>query len=133
MALPVVPTSEISKRFSPELRDIEFPDDFVSTLAQDAVDILQVRYGPRIQARLSSGLLTRNLYQRTVAEMVLRVLRNTSGYKSEVDGNYQYELWMNVASGELDVTPKDLLNLLGTTSETSWIGTAAVGHDLGGV
>lgn len=46
------------------------------------------------------------------SEMVLRLLRNPEGYTSEGDGNYNYRISEEVASGKLSVLPHEW-NLLG--------------------
>lgn len=100
-------------------------EPFIKAKIAQAVGRLQARYGTRIQERLDSGLLTEDLYKGTIAEAVLRILRNPDGYKMEQSGNYQYQLNSAVASGFLWFTGDNLIDLIGETS--SPIGTATIG------
>ena len=86
---------------------------------------LKTRFGRRIAERLASGQLEEDLYRDTVAEAVLRVVRNPEGYTTEQQGNYSYGLRAVVASGYLMFTADNMLDLLGEPSPV--IGTFTIG------
>lgn len=58
--------------------------------------------------RVDSDVLDPLLVKDVIVEMVLRVLRNPRGYRSETDGDYSYSRDTQVASGRLTVTDDDL-------------------------
>lgn len=66
---------------------------------------------PALDARVDSGALDPALVKDVIVEMVLRVLRNPGGYRSETDGDYSYSRDTQVASGRLTVTDDDLETL----------------------
>lgn len=98
---------------------------FVEKKAAQAVGRLAARYGSRVKARLDSGLLTPELYEGTIAEAVLRILRNPEGFRMEQQGNYQYQLNSAVASGYLWFTQDNMVDLIGESFAP--IGTATIG------
>lgn len=124
VTLPTVTLEDVAVHFEGD------PDDlggksYVEAKAAQAVGRLTARYGSRILARLNSGILTDDLYKATVAEAVLRILRNPDGFRMEQQGNYQYQLNSAVASGYLWFTDDNLRDLIGESF--SPIGTATVG------
>lgn len=102
----------------------------VMTQVVDAVDFANSRWRAQILSRLASGVLTENLYKRTIADAVLRVLRNPEGYQNESDGGYAYGLRPDVASGNLWFTVQDIATLAGSTVSTL-PGTISIGTDRG--
>lgn len=79
---------------------------------------------PGLDARVASDVLDRGLVKDVIVEMVLRVLRNPSGFRSESDGDYSYSRDTQVASGRLVVTDDDLETLgYGSSSTYSTAGT----------
>ena len=79
---------------------------------------------PGMDARVADGVLDRDLVKDVIVEMVLRVLRNPSGFRSESDGDYSYSRDTQVASGRLVVTDDDLETLgYGSSSTYSTAGT----------
>lgn len=98
---------------------------FITTKANQAVARLAARYGSRVKARLDSGILTSDLYKGTVAEAVLRIVRNPEGFRMEQQGNYQYQLNSAVASGYLWFTQDNMIDLIG--QDFAPIGTASIG------
>ncbi|UOR02065.1 phage Gp19/Gp15/Gp42 family protein [Leucobacter allii] len=98
---------------------------YVEKKIAQSIERLRSRFGSRIRARLDSGALTETLFKDTVAEAVLRIVRNPDGYRMEQQGNYQYQLNSAVAAGYLWFTADNMLDLIG--AEFSPIGTATIG------
>lgn len=98
---------------------------YVESKIRHTVSRLKTRFGRQIAARLASGQLEEDLYMDTVAEAVLRVVRNPEGYTTEQQGNYSYGLRAAVASGYLMFTAENMLDLLGEPSPV--IGTYSIG------
>lgn len=98
---------------------------FIEKKIRFTIGKLSSRFGRRIDARLRSGDLLESLYQDTVAEAVLRVVRNPEGFTTEQQGNYQYGLRASVASGYLMFTHENLSDLLGESSMK--LGTFTIG------
>jgi len=124
-----VTKEDVAKRFEGVL-DESFREEFIETTIQDTVDKAAARWGARIQTRLDAGTLTENLYKKTIAEAVLRVIRNPEGYTTETEGNYSYGLRATVASGYLMFTPDNIEDLIGVES-SGVIGSYSIG--LGGM
>lgn len=129
-AIPTVTFSDVDGRYLEGDLGDRYDQAKVITQIQDAVDFALSRWRARIESRLASGVLTSNLYRRTIANAVLCVLKNPEGYTGESDGGYSYGLRKEVASGELGFTDKDIENLTGLTDQSS-IGTIGVGLDKG--
>lgn len=85
----------------------------------DAAHRLLRSKAPGLDARVDSGLLDPDLVKDVIVEMVLRVLRNPSGFRSETDGDYSYSRDIQVASGRLMVTD-DELEMLGFGSGSTY-------------
>ena len=100
-------------------------ESYVESRIRHTVSKLKTRFGTRIAARLASSQLEEDLYKDTVAEAVLRVVRNPEGFTTEQQGNYSYGLRAAVASGYLMFTAENMLDLLGESSPV--IGTYTIG------
>lgn len=106
----------------------EFTEAQVQTQITDAVDWSDLRWRAKIESRLASGVLTANLYKRTVADAVLRVMRNPGGLASENEGGYGYSTRAAVASGNLWFTADDIETLSGEKlNEAMPPGTVGIG------
>lgn len=92
----------------------------------DAAHRLLHSKAPGLDARVDSGVLDPLLVKDVIVEMVLRVLRNPSGFRSETDGDYSYSRDIQVASGRLMVTDDELAMLgYGPSSTYSTPGAGA--------
>lgn len=98
---------------------------YVESKIRHTLGKLRTRFGAHIAARLASGVLEVDLFKDTVAEAVLRVVRNPEGYTTEQQGNYSYGVRAAVASGYLMFTSDNMLDLLGAPQPV--IGTFAIG------
>lgn len=116
MASVQVSADDVQARFEGDLG--AFDPKLVTTMIQDAVDYADRRWGLVIEQQLANGNLTANLYKRTIAIAVLRVLRNPQGYASEGDAGYSYSLRAQVASGSLWFTDDEIETLTGPQSKT---------------
>lgn len=124
VTLPDVPYDKIVKHYEGDPDDLG-PMSYVTAKMEHAVDRLASRFGTRILQRLSSGALSERLYESTIAEGVLRVVRNPDGYRTEQQGNYSYGVNAAVSSGYLWFTADNMADLLGESQ--SPIGTALIG------
>ncbi|MFD5599925.1 Gp19/Gp15/Gp42 family protein [Leucobacter sp. NPDC058333] len=104
-------------------------ESYVKSKIRHTVGKLKTRFGKRIESRLAAGQLEEDLFRDTVAEAVLRIIRNPEGYTTEQQGNYSYGLRAVVASGYLMFTAENMLDLLGEPSPV--IGTFAIGDHRG--
>lgn len=84
---------------------------------------------PGLDLRVTSGQLDRELVGDIIVRMVIRVLRNPEGYRTESDGDYSYGRESGSSSGEVTVTDKDLEDL-GFSSTTTYA-TPGPGAELG--
>lgn len=123
-ALPDVPYEYVVDHYEGEPEELG-RKSYVEKKISQSINRLASRFGNRIRARLASGALAETLYQDTVAEAVLRIVRNPEGYRTEQQGNYSYGVSAAVASGYLWFTADNMLDLLG--EENSPIGTALIG------
>ena len=105
-----------------------FDQTYIETKITATVDRANAKWGSRIQARLDAGILTPALYKSTIADAVLRVLRNPEGYTQEAEGNYSYGKRATVASGYLMFTAENIEDLTGEAPrQRGPIGTATIG------
>lgn len=112
-SIPDVSFDDVNDRYlEGDLAD-RYDQSKVDVQIQDAVDYASSRWRAQIESRLAAGTLTNNLYKRTVADAVLRVIRNPEGYANEADGGYSYGLRPAVASGNLWFTDSDIETFIG--------------------
>lgn len=126
VTLPAVEYQWVLDSYEGEPEDLG-RQSYVESKIRHTVGKLKARYGRRIESRLASGELEADLYKDTVAEAVLRVVRNPEGYTTEQQGNYQYSLRAAVASGYLMFTAENMLDLLGEPAPI--VGTYSIGNE----
>lgn len=127
MALPAVTYATLAEEYEGDIEDFGFTRRWFERKLGAAVAKAESRWGSRIQERLDGGRLAEVTYQAVICEAVLRVARNTDGYRSEQEGNYQYEQDATVASGKLFFTDENEADLTGIhPRKSSRIGTATV-------
>jgi hypothetical protein len=108
--------AEISARAEPDLVD-RFSPAWIETKAEDALALIDDT-APAALGRLVSGKISARTFIRIVCDMVLRVMRNPSGLKSEGDGVYTYSSSQTAASADLWIPAKDFELLRGPDSFT---------------
>lgn len=86
--------------------------DHVNVLI-DKAERLVAECVPNWVDRIEAGTLSTLTIGDVVSSMVLRVLRNPSGYRSETAGDYTYQLDSAVASGRLFLTKDERRRLQG--------------------
>ncbi|MGO2188186.1 MAG: hypothetical protein ACTH4Y_08055 [Microbacterium gubbeenense] len=111
MALPDVPLKAIDKHYEGDPSD--FTDDYLQGRLDSVVDKIENRWGSIVEARLSSGKLKERTYEEIVVRVAARVFRNPEGFKSEKEGQYDYEVSAAVASGTIWFTTDDERDLTG--------------------
>lgn len=91
-----------------------------ATLLDDAWSILQVRL-PTLAARLAADPIEvdDNLVRMTLANMVIRVLRNVDGKTQESIEDYSYSINQSVAAGYLYVSDDELSVLTPTATSSA--------------
>lgn len=77
-----------------------------AALLDDAERMLISRV-PELLARVADGRLARVDVELVESTMVLRVVRNPSGYRSETAGDYGYTVDIRAAAGFLTVLPQE--------------------------
>ena len=86
----------------------------VAARLEDAELLLRSRI-PDLDEKVTTGVLDQALVVMVEAEMVLRLIRNPDGLVQETDGSYSYSTSQKVASGLLEVLPREW-TLLGVRS-----------------
>lgn len=86
----------------------------VAARLEDAELLLRSRI-PDLDEKVTTGVLDQALVVMIEAEMVLRLIRNPDGLVQETDGSYSYSTSQRVASGLLEVLPREW-TLLGVRS-----------------
>lgn len=124
VALPDVPYSWVVDSYEGDEEDL-IRQSYVEAKIRHTIGKLRTRFGAQIAARLASGALEEDLFKDTVAEAVLRIVRNPEGYTTEQQGNYSYGVRAAVAAGYLMFTSENMLDLLGEPSPV--IGTFGIG------
>lgn len=114
MPLPDVPAAKIANHSPADLTGLSA--EFLQGKLNEVVDQITVRWGSLVEARLASGKLPQRLYEAVVVRVAARVFENVEGYKSEQEGQYQYERSAAVASGHLWFTEDDERDLTGTVT-----------------
>lgn len=127
--IPEMSVADVALRYDGDLA-AEFRQDYLEQQVKDAVSFTNSRWRAEITSRFASGLLDDNLYKRTIADAVLRVIRNPGGLASENEGGYGYSTRASVASGNLWFTDGDIDNLIGPAPK-SMAGTLGIGLDRG--
>lgn len=74
---------------------------------------------PTIEDRIAAGTLDVDLVVDVVCDVVLRVLKNPDGFRSEQSGDYMYSLERGASSGRLEPLPSEWRMLSGRGQVTS--------------
>ncbi|AIG78461.1 Hypothetical protein AJAP_28115 [Amycolatopsis japonica] len=107
-------TKDVSDRF---IRPLDTDEQrVVATRLDDAERMLRRRV-PDLDDQIVAGTIDQDDVVMIEADMVLRLIRNPDGYKSETEGDYSYTISAEVASGRLEVL-RDEWALLGVRSST---------------
>lgn len=77
----------------------------------DAELIIKSRI-PDLASKITAGTILQAAVVMVESDMVLRLIKNIDGFSQETDGNYSYSRLQEVASGTLEVLPREW-NLLG--------------------
>lgn len=80
--------------------------EIVTTRLEDVENIIRNRI-PDLDDAVASGEVNEDTLVMVEADAVLRLIKNPEGYRSETDGNYSYQIDERVASGALDILPKE--------------------------
>lgn len=83
----------------------------VTTRLEDAEMLLKSRI-PDLDQKITDGIIQEQAVVMVESDMILRLIRNPDGFKSETDGSYTYRINEDVASGRLQILPEEW-NLLG--------------------
>jgi hypothetical protein len=100
---------DVAARLGRPLADTERGQ--VQALLDDAETIIRARV-PDLDDRVDAGRLAPAVVRLVLVAVVLRVVRNPGGYRSETAGDYSYTMDGRAASGALQVMP-DEWRLLG--------------------
>lgn len=68
-----------------------------------------------LDSLVSTGVLDVEVVIMIESDAILRLIKNPDGYTAETDGNYSYQISVQVASGRLDIFPSEWA-LLGVRS-----------------
>lgn len=127
MSLPAVSYETLDEEYEGDLVDFGFSTVWFERKLRVAVAKAKSRWGTQIDARLTSGILDLATYESVICNAVLRIARNTNGYRSEQEGNYQYEQDVTVAAGKLFFTDEEIEDFTGVNPRRSTkMGTARV-------
>lgn len=127
MALPAVPVTVLEDSYEGDLDDFGYSEGWFDRKLAEAVAKVQSRWGAVVEPRLTGGTLAQVTYEAVICEAVLRVARNTNGYRGEQEGNYQYQQDVTVAAGKLFFTDENIEDLTGSNPRRSGkMGTAVV-------
>lgn len=89
----------------------------VARLIEKAERLL-ARKVPNLAARITAGSLTKEDIVDVVCSMVLRVLRNPAGYRSETAGDYSYQVDAQTGSGRIELLASERRLLLGARAHS---------------
>lgn len=93
--------------------------DFAEVLIGDAESLIADEY-PGLDARIADGKLSERTVTQVVVAMVVRVLKNPSGFRREQDGDYEYQYAPSaVIPGEVALTAGDRAKLAGNRRATT--------------
>lgn len=123
----VSPTDIREAAFGFTIPDGSGVDDTLAKLIDKAEQRVLSRL-PNIQARIDAGLTTRGALAGVVEDMVLRVVRNPDGKKSETIDDYSWTLDPQVSSGMLYLSDEEMLLLVPPVPSTRRrVGTIRLG------
>jgi hypothetical protein len=129
MALEQIDVKELKDRFEGDL-STRFTDAYLQVKIEDAIALVEGEY-PIVASRLASGALSQQNFNRIIADVVFRVIRNPGGYVTEGEGGVSYGLRATVASGDLWLTDRDIRLLTGNAGGSALPGTVSIGIDAG--
>ncbi|HVV11581.1 Gp19/Gp15/Gp42 family protein [Amycolatopsis sp.] len=91
---------DVANRF---IRPLDTDEQRVVTTRLDDAERMLRRRVPDLADQIAAGTIDQGDVVMIEADMVLRLIRNPDGYKTETDGNYSYTISAEVASGRLQV------------------------------
>jgi hypothetical protein len=97
-------STDVADRLGRDLTEEE--TRIVTTRLSDAELLIRSRI-PDLDDQVTAGTISVDVVKMIEAEAVLRLVRNPEGYTAETDGNYSYQLSVEVASGKLDILPDE--------------------------
>lgn len=109
--MPTITTSDIESRWRP----LTSAEETIAPTLIDDVEAWAELEVPNLVDNLAtppSAAWLQNT-KRIFASAVIRVLKNPQAYRSESDGDYSYSFDRVVASGELQLSPRDRRQLAG--------------------
>lgn len=108
--------------------ELTIPDGVDTTLNRliDKAERTVVDQVPTVPLRLEAGTLRRQSLADVIEDMVLRILRNPDGKRSESSDDYSYTLDQAVASGALYLSDRERSRLTPVTARAR-IGTIRLG------
>lgn len=124
--------SELKDRYEGDL-SLRYRDEYLQVKIEDAEALIAGDH-PTVAARLVSGDLLPQNYNRVVSNMVLRVIRNPDGFLSESEGGVGITRNAAVASGDMWITDREIFTLTGIMPQkagSTLPGTASIGLDTG--
>ena len=129
MAYPADPVdvSNVADRYEGDLG--KFRSTYVETLIADAQAAISSQL-PEVAGYLAAGTLSAQMYVKTVAAMVLRVIRNPQGFIYQTAGDSAVSLSPQSDPGEVVLTASDRTSLVGSGAVAAF-GTASIGLDRG--
>ncbi len=96
--------SDVAARLGRELTTEE--TTLVGIRLADAERMIR-RSIPDLAAKVGDETIDVEDVKQVEADAVLRLVRNPEGLLSEGDGNYQYQVLRDIASGKLEIPPAD--------------------------
>lgn len=98
MAYAIV--SDVEARLGRTLDPSE--SQIVTTRLNDVELMIRHRI-PDLDTKVSLGVIDPAMVVMVECDAILRLVRNPEGYTAETDGNYSYQISVEVASGRLDI------------------------------
>lgn len=96
-------------------RDLDASESQIVTVRLNDVELLIKSRLPNLDELIADDELDVDLVKMIEADVVLRLIKNPDGFRSETDGNYSYQIDERVASGRLDIMAREW-TLLGVKS-----------------
>lgn len=84
-------------------RTLDSSESQIVTTRLSDIELMIRHRIPDLDTKVSLGTIDPQIVVMVECDAILRLVRNPEGYTAETDGNYSYQISVEVASGKLDI------------------------------
>lgn len=103
--------TDVAARWGKNLAELDAAITALIDVRLADVERMILKRIPDLAAQITASTIDVEDVKQVESDAVLRLARNPDGYQAEGDGSYRYQLHNELASGVLEITPRDWATL----------------------